>query len=290
MRKPTALIANSDLLKGNKLYQIRAREALPILVRQANAQQPIYYSDLANELKMPNPRNLNYVLGSIGTALIKLEKTSNIKIPPIQCLVINKSNNLPGKGIKDFIRGKNYSMLTTNEKRLLVKEYLREIFIFKKWVWVLKQFNLSVIESDIEDLLNKAGRIRGNGGESKEHKEFKFFISKNPSILGLSSKLAPGKMEQALPSADKLDVRFSYRGLVVGIEVKSKKSNKEDIIRGIFQCVKYRHLIEAEQMSKGERPNGQSILALEGKLPQGLYHIKNILGVKVVENARRRKR
>jgi len=53
-------------ISGEKLYQERARAALPLLVRQAQAGAPIFYSDLADELGMPNPRNLNYVLGSIG--------------------------------------------------------------------------------------------------------------------------------------------------------------------------------------------------------------------------------
>lgn len=44
---------------GSKLYQQRAQKALPILVRQAKARQSIYYSQLAQELGMPNPRNLN---------------------------------------------------------------------------------------------------------------------------------------------------------------------------------------------------------------------------------------
>lgn len=56
----TAQIA--ELINGNKLYQIRAREALPLLVRQAHSAQTIFYSDLAAELKMPNPRNLNLFL------------------------------------------------------------------------------------------------------------------------------------------------------------------------------------------------------------------------------------
>ena len=56
-------------ISGDKLYQERARRALPLLVRQAQAHAKIYYLDLALELGMPNPRNLNYVLGSIGQAL-----------------------------------------------------------------------------------------------------------------------------------------------------------------------------------------------------------------------------
>jgi len=60
----TAKIAGP--ISGKRLYQERARAALPLLVRQGHAESPIYYSELAVELGMPNPRNLNFVLGSIG--------------------------------------------------------------------------------------------------------------------------------------------------------------------------------------------------------------------------------
>ena len=48
----TARIAKG--IFGEKLYQERARAALPILVRQATAQQKIKYGDLAEEVGMPN--------------------------------------------------------------------------------------------------------------------------------------------------------------------------------------------------------------------------------------------
>jgi hypothetical protein len=59
VKRQTAKIANPDLLDGEKLYQERARLTLPYLVRQAKAGQTIYYSDLAKEINIPNPRNLN---------------------------------------------------------------------------------------------------------------------------------------------------------------------------------------------------------------------------------------
>ena len=58
-KRQTAKIANSDLLNGEKLYLERAKVTLPYLVRQAKAGQTIYYSDLAKEVGIPNPRNLN---------------------------------------------------------------------------------------------------------------------------------------------------------------------------------------------------------------------------------------
>ena len=98
--------AIKDVLNGDMLYQKRARKALPILVRQAKAEQPIIYSDLAQELNMPNPRNLDYVLGAIGNALIGLGKERGEKIPPIQSLVINKGSLMPGEGFEGFLPDK----------------------------------------------------------------------------------------------------------------------------------------------------------------------------------------
>jgi hypothetical protein len=41
-------------MTGDKLYQIRARKVLPILVRQAEAGTPIFYSAIANEIGVPH--------------------------------------------------------------------------------------------------------------------------------------------------------------------------------------------------------------------------------------------
>jgi hypothetical protein len=64
MPEPTISIVQS--FHGHKLYQERARRALPILVRQAHGRQTIVYENLARELEMKWALNLNYVLGSVG--------------------------------------------------------------------------------------------------------------------------------------------------------------------------------------------------------------------------------
>ena len=85
-------------IDGHKLYQTRARKALPLLIRYALAGEKVYYWQLADELGMPNPRNLNYVLGSIGTTLHKLGEIWGEQIPAIQSLAVSKSSGLPGNG------------------------------------------------------------------------------------------------------------------------------------------------------------------------------------------------
>lgn len=70
------------------------------------------------------------------------------------------------------------------------------------------------------------------------------------------------------------------------MEVKSAISNDADIARGIFQCVKYKAVLEAMQLSSGLPQNARAILALETKLSPKLVALKNLLGVEVVESVR----
>ena len=281
-KRQTAQIANSDLLGGDKLYLQRARLALPYLVRQAKAGQTIYYSDLAEEIEIPNPRNLNYVLRSIGNTLIDLSKRTKVEIPPIQCLVINKRQELPGEGIGWFISPTDFSKLNKTQKQKVVAAQLTKIYTFPSWDWVLKQLALEPVLTNLDDELEEAKNF-GGGGESELHKKFKEFISKNPSVLGLNSDLENGIQEYKLPSADTVDVLFIDKELKIGVEVKSSISDTADILRGLFQCVKYKHLIEAEQTVNDQLPNSRVILALQGQLPDELTLVKNLLGIEVVD-------
>lgn len=281
-KRQTAKIANSDLLDGEKLYQERARLTLPYLVRQAKAGQTIYYSDLADEIDIPNPRNLNYVLGAIGNALIDLGKRTKTEIPPIQCVVINKRQELPGEGIGWFISPTDFGKLNKTQKQKVVAAQLTKIYTFQRWDWVLQQLELDPVPTNLDDELEEAKNGRG-GGESEQHKKFKEFIAKHPSVLGLSADLAKGQQEYSLPSADTVDVLFIDKDLKVGVEVKSSISNTADILRGLFQCVKYKHLIEAEQTVNDEFPNSRIILALQGQFPDELTLVKNLLGIEVID-------
>ena len=99
----------------------------------------------------------------------------------------------------------------------------------------------------------------------------------------MNNTIGEGLIEYPLPSADRVDILFKEKGLKIGVEVKSLLSNTADILRGLFQCVKYKYLIEAEQTINNMVPNSRVILALEGELPSDLTLIKNLLGVEVVQ-------
>lgn len=130
---------------GEKLYQRRAREALPILVRQAEAGKPIYYADLAQEMGMPNPRNLNFPLGCIGDALNELASEWDNEIPHIQSIVINQHTNSPGPGFDGFLEAQGYKWANARERRALFEEYRGKVSAYPYWGEVLERPRLTPI-------------------------------------------------------------------------------------------------------------------------------------------------
>lgn len=278
----TAII--SEPISGTKAYQVRAREALPLLVRQAEAGAPIFYSDLAEELGMPNPRNLNYVLGSIGQSLELLSKVWKVKVPPIQCLVVNKSTGLPGEGIGWFlVKKEEFATLPLRQKRAIVEAELQHVFSYPRWQEVLQALELEAVTSDFTSFVNKASGGFG-GGESDEHKALKAYVAQNPKVIGLGANTPVGTTEYLLPSGDCLDVSFGGKKIWVAAEVKSSVSAEGDIVRGLFQCVKYRAVMEAVLLTESRPQNVRALLVLESKFPESLIPLRNMLGVEVVEN------
>ena len=133
----------TGLIDGDKLYQERARRALPILVRQAKAHQPMFYGELAAEVGAPNPRTMNYPLGAIGQALLDLGKTWDRPVPPIQALVVNKATGLPGEGIGFFApSAADFKKASRQKRQLIVRRMLDEVFTYPDWDRVLEALEL----------------------------------------------------------------------------------------------------------------------------------------------------
>jgi len=278
--KETGEITATANLNGDKLYQQRARQALPLLVRQASAEQPITYGNLAEELGIPNPRNLNFVLGAIGNALLKLSQVWEDDIPAIQAMVINKNSQLPGDGIAWFaVDARDFRTMSTKQKREIINAMLSDVYKYRKWNDVLQYFGLQ----PTKDLLILPDHIifDGDHGESIEHRSLKEYIAHNPQAVGLPQSYAPGITEFIFGSADAIDVLFQTNEQWVGVEVKSSRSSTEDISRGLFQCVKYQALIEATLMVKQLPVNCHVLLAVEDKFPQRLIALRNVLNVPV---------
>ncbi|MCL8267889.1 hypothetical protein M9Y82_14845 [Leptospira weilii] len=149
---------------------------------------------------------------------------------------------------------------------------LFDVFHYEKWPKVLEHFNLESNNLPIKTFTQSNGsalKIKSNGGESEFHKNLKETISKNLDLLNLKNYVV-GETEYFFPSADAIDILFENSKSIVEIEVKSKISNEADIIRGMFQCIKYESPIEAKNRVNGSRKKIRVILALENEFPKNL--------------------
>lgn len=272
------------LISGNQLYQERARLTLPYIVKQAQIGETIFYSDLAKKIGIKNARHFDKILGFIGTAMQALGKKYKMEIPKIQCIVISKTDHLPGAGIGWFLDHKDdFKKLNKDQKRNFLDRQLFEIYNYKKWDWILEKLELEPVKVNVKNEIEEIKQTGYGGGESKEHKKFKEFIAENPLLVGINDKIINRSIEYKLPSSDEIDVLFEIPGKLIGVEVKSIKSDEKDILRGIFQCVKYKALLEAEQKVT-KNIETDCYLAIQGKLTNKLRNVAFILKVNVIDS------
>lgn len=263
--------------EGAEPFQLRARAALPLLVRQAKAQHTIFYSDLAAELGIPFVLNLNFVLGSIGQTLLKLGRERGIEIPPIQCIVINQTDRLPGEGVGVFIAKEDFRRMTKREQRAVVRAQLLKIYAYTGWDEVLAAFGMQPAALNFSRLVRDAA-ARG-GGESEAHRGLKEYVAAHPEIVSLRAGSEHGDTEYVLPSGDKLDVLFRRGEDWIAVEVKSHISDEGDLARGVFQCVKYQAVLEAALLATASTGDVRTVLVTTREASVELRALKNTLGV-----------
>ena len=91
-------------------------------------------------------------------------------------------------------------------------------------------------------------------------------------------------MEHILLSGDRLDVYFELKdGSKVAVEIKPSTSPDADILRGLFQCVKYKSILDAEDKIHGEKAKNSVMLVMGGELSADNRIVRETLGVTVVE-------
>ena len=238
------------------------------------------YSDLAAELGISNPRTLNYVLGAIAQATVQVGELSGIDIPPIQFMVVKKGLRIPGDAVGWAARGEasRYASLSRREKRLLAEQMAARIAAFPRWLDFLAVLGLEPLQPIVPSGYGfSAGR-----GEGEAHKLLKELIAERPELVGFTARARSVAVEHHLPSGDSVDVLITGVDRRLGVEVKAAGVPEAEVLRGLFQCVKYRALLEAQSAISDQLEN-RSVLALGGAFPPGLTPIRNALGVEVYD-------
>lgn len=252
----------------------------------------ITYGELAGEIGYPLPHignlfglNIGKTLGKMGH-LFDSKSIDGERVPMLQALAVGSKTKLPSDGLQEFER--TYASLSTDKKRDFVQCEYAKIFNFgSKWNHVLADFDVEKAEPGVQTP-HQGRRYNPYGSDgSPEHVALRDWVIANPAFFELPEGTI-GIPEYPLKSGDKVDVVFTKgEEALLGVEVKSWRSDIDDLQRGIFQCIKYKAVLTAEAKAVGKTAEIDCILVAEGNLGTTLSHLKSKLGVKVIPNCRK---
>ncbi|MBR1917622.1 MAG: hypothetical protein IJ832_07255 [Bacteroidaceae bacterium] len=265
--------------KGRERSYELARQMLPVLISWAQEHRsPQYYSTLAKTIGHKTPR-IGFQLGIVADIINQLNKESGEKVPYLNALVISKSSKRPSDGLGDVID--EYYSLSEEKKFDFAYKINQEAYEYKKWPWVLKSLGLLPFNGNTEEAVRK-GSYRNSASEGPYHKALKEYVIKHPEHFDVCD-VKERKDEHTMLSGDRLDVYFKLKdGKQVAVEVKSRISDDADILRGIYQCVKYKAVLAAECLAHGENANVDAFLVVEKEMSEENRKTANMLSIRYI--------
>lgn len=256
--------------------------SIPILVRWAqNGCTSNTYRELIKELGMSKYSGIGHILGRIEDVIDALRKETNEPIPTLNALVRGK-DGLPSYGFSYVYA--EYDSYPPVVKKALVNAENAKAIEYELWDTVLRQLCLKpcVIYSQTDEDAIRLGERFGTG-EGPQHKALKEYICANPESIGIRN-VVKRDMEYPLLSGDRLDLYFEQKdGTRIAVEVKSKTSADYDVLRGIYQCVKYKAILDAENKSHGDFRKTRTLLVVESALSESNQQVKDSLGINVID-------
>lgn len=118
----------------------------------------------------------------------------------------------------------------------------------------------------------------GGKGEGANHRTLKEYVHEVAGRV-CGAKLGERQMEYPLPSGDKVDVTAWNKKRIWHIEVKSCTSKDPDLVRGLYQSVKYDAVGKAVEKAQGSNRRVKSLIVVESKLSQRVCKLADKLDV-----------
>ena len=264
-----------------------ASKMLPVLIYWISVdKRPHYYSELSDAVGH-NTDRIGKVLGIIYDVFVELRKEKGFEdLPFLNGLIINKSTGLPSNGF--YYVHPQYNNLSIEDKQDYVDSVNAKALRYKKWDAVLKALKLDPYKPNntADEQSIRKGAFSKNGSEGPKHKALKEYIYNHPEAIGISN-VKEKQMERILLSGDRLDVYFLLKdGTQYAVEIKSEISDEADILRGIFQCVKYESILKAEQAVHGQHEPVGTLLVLGGTMPVNKKDVALALHVDFEDNVK----
>ena len=207
--------------------------------------------------------------------------------PLLNVLLVQSDSGLPGSGAVGYLANRNPDLRWLRRDnaqkdarwRELVENEAARVYEYARWKEAYRLVFGRRLPAADEDLTGKErdGTGRG-GGEGANHRALRLKVTREPSLVRRGLRPESTETEVELLSGDRVDVVSVAKDGTVAIEVKSKDSNWNDLRRGVYQCVKYRAVIAAQDVRR--KPTVESWLVTETELPGELRALARHLGVR----------
>lgn len=200
-------------------------------------------------------------------------------LPFLTAIVVQKATGLPGSG---WLPNDEAYRLSPAEYELKWGAYRDRVFRCDRWDALLEELGLSPVQKTAPDL-DEEGRAyaeylarSGEAEETDSHRALKEHVADHPIVIGLSALVTPS-VEYLFPSGDRCDIVFELpEGGHAVVEIKD--GERGELVKGIYQAVKYRALLEAEQ-GHGDPYPVRAYLVAYDQIPEDIQDLARKLAI-----------
>ncbi len=229
------------------------------LISAANNRRTLIYGEAKDRLEIEcgfGSIGRASRIGPIAEAAQENIRKQNLSVPVLNVLLVRKDTRKPGSGAqiqlskhfpnRRWLRGKDAHKNHLWER--VVNEATEEVYAYSHWERLYQNVYGRAYEPTLfyAEEAEKSGLRRGRGGEGENHKTLRLWVKENPEQIDKEFHSFSSLTEVELLSGDRVDVVLYGERKTVAIEVKSRKSNEADLCRGVYQCVKYRAVLLAQ--------------------------------------------
>ncbi len=232
-----------------------------ILIQRAKIGRPITYGELAAELERlhglePKARKTLYgpAVGAVGFAIQELGEQWGEKIPPLNLIVVQADTQLPGHGADEvahyYFDDGGAGMAANREA--YIQAAMAAVFDYgPNWVRVAQALGVDVLDAahanpDEGNPIELPAIPTAYRPESAAHKALKAWVAAHPEWFEDYGAFEAGVNEHRLSSGDSLDAYFTNGRESLAVEVKASNASDDELMRGIYQVIKYRAVLRAE--------------------------------------------
>ena len=230
------------------------------------------------------PTSMGYPAGAVMDRLLAVEPDC----PLVNVLLVRQGDGMPGDGAGSFMASyldkprlatPGYRNTYLMRWRAACDEIATDVYAFRDWERVYCEAFGHQLPATVPSAGAEHDGIRhARRGEGPNHQALRLWIKENPRRVRRAYADFRTDTEVILESADRVDVVYYGSTSTVVIEVKSLDSDDTDLRRGVFQCIKYRAVMEA--MDTRSETQVVPVLVTQAPLPGDLGELVRRHGIR----------